>query len=52
MSDTKVVVGGSIVGPAWFAGWLYTFGMLHLHVPQVLYAIVIWPYYLGAARGH
>ena len=36
-----------IMGPLWFWGWLYTIGYLHLHVPKAIYAIMIWPYYLG-----
>ena len=36
-------------GAFWFAGWLFTWGLLHLGLPKVLFALLIWPYYLGAA---
>jgi hypothetical protein len=52
-NDTKIVMGRSegVIGPLWIGGWLYTLGMLHLHMPQALFALVIWPYYLGASHG-
>ena len=37
----------SSVGLAWFAGWLFTIGFLHLAFWQGLLAIVLWPYYIG-----
>ena len=43
---------GSAVGTVWFMGWLFTIGYLHLVIPRALYAIVIWPYYLGASFRH
>ena len=36
------------MGMVWFIGWLFTLGFLHLVIPKALYAIFIWPYYLGA----
>jgi len=38
-----------IIGCAWFAAWLFTIGFLHLTFWKGVLAIVIWPYYLGAA---
>ncbi len=35
----------------WIIGWLFTVGYLHLGVQQLIMAIIIWPYYLGAALG-
>ncbi|HKW87139.1 MAG TPA: hypothetical protein VJN21_00125 [Candidatus Acidoferrales bacterium] len=37
----------SFMGSLWFFGWLFTIGFLHLTFWQGLFAIVIWPYYLG-----
>ena len=38
------------IPPLWFIGWLFTIGYVHLASWKViLLAIVIWPYYLGAA---
>ncbi len=41
----------SFAGTAWFAGWLYTLGFLHLTFWKGVFAIVIWPYYLGVMFG-
>ena len=35
------------LGLVWFMGWLFSIGFLHLALPRALYAIVVWPYYLG-----
>jgi uncharacterized membrane protein len=32
---------------AWFAGWLFTIGFLHLGFWKGVLAIVLWAYYLG-----
>ena len=32
----------------WFAGWLFTLGLLKLMFWYGVLAIVIWPYYLGS----
>jgi hypothetical protein len=37
----------SFTGSLWFAGWLFTIGVLHLHFWKGVLAIVVWPYYLG-----
>jgi hypothetical protein len=50
MSDdrkSRVDVSG-LAGPIWLIGYLFTLGYLHLPFQQALFAIVIWPYYLGA----
>lgn len=41
----------SFAGTAWFAGWLFTLGYLHLTFWKGVLAIVLWPYYLGAVLG-
>ncbi len=39
----------SSIGLIWFIGWLFTIGYLGLSFWQGVLAIIIWPYYLGAA---
>lgn len=41
------IVNHTLSGGIWFAGWLFSIGYLHLTMPQALYAILLWPYYLG-----
>ena len=36
------------VGGLWFAGWLFTLGLLDLPFWKAVLAIVVWPYDLGA----
>ncbi len=36
-------------GGFWFAAWLFTIGFLKLTFWQGVFAIIIWPFYLGAA---
>ena len=36
------------LGLVWAAGWLFTIGFLQLAFWQGVFAIIIWPYYLGA----
>ena len=38
----------TFMGTVWFAGWLFTIGFLHLAFWKGVFAIVVWPYYLGA----
>jgi len=40
------IVGGSL-GPLWFIGWLFTIGYLNLPLLKALFAIILWPYFLG-----
>jgi hypothetical protein len=37
------------MGTLWFAGWLFTIGLLHLTFLRGALALILWPYYLGAA---
>jgi hypothetical protein len=39
----------SSIGLIWVAGWLFTIGFLQLTFWKGVLAIVIWPYYIGAA---
>ena len=34
-------------GSVWFAGWLFSIGFLHLSFWKAIFALVLWPYYLG-----
>ncbi len=54
-NETKVINridGGGLLGPIWVIGWLFTLGYQHLPLVKALFAIVIWPYYLGASLKH
>jgi hypothetical protein len=31
----------------WFVGWLFTIGYVKLHFWPGVFALIIWPYYLG-----
>ncbi|MBU6321515.1 MAG: hypothetical protein KGI78_02785 [Patescibacteria group bacterium] len=35
------------LGLLWLAAWLFTIGYLHLTFWPAVYALFIWPYYLG-----
>ncbi|SDB34263.1 hypothetical protein SAMN02982931_02528 [Bauldia litoralis] len=37
----------SSIGLLWFAGWLFTLGYLDLSFWRGVWALVVWPYYLG-----
>ena len=45
----KIKVENSCFGVIWVIGWLFAVGFLKLLFWQGVLAIVIWPYYLGAA---
>jgi hypothetical protein len=38
----------SSLGAAWFVGWLFTIGYLHLDFWWGLLGLVVWPYFLGS----
>jgi hypothetical protein len=38
---------GTLIGPVWFMGWLFTIGFLQLHFWKAVLGIILWPYYLG-----
>lgn len=52
MTDTRVVHvrsdAAGMGGLLWFMGWLFTLGFLHLHLVKGIYALLLWPYFLGA----
>ena len=37
----------TLTGGAWCAAWLFTIGYLHLGFWKALFAIAIWPYFIG-----
>ena len=41
------VVQHTFTGGLWVAAWLFTIGFLKLTFWQGVWALVIWPYYLG-----
>ena len=36
-------------GMLWFAAWLFTIGVLHLHFWKAVLALLVRPYYVGVA---
>jgi hypothetical protein len=47
MESIKVVEQHSFMGTLWFGGWLFTIGFLQLTFWKAVFAIVLWPYYVG-----
>ena len=41
------IVQHTFVGGIWFAAWLFSIGFLHLSFWKGVFAIVLWPYYIG-----
>ncbi len=48
MEKIRIEQHGS-VGLLWIGAWLFTIGFLKIAFWQGVLAILIWPYYLGAA---
>lgn len=56
MGDQKRVIKGKmeiagLMGPLWMIGWLFTLGFVNLSFMKGLWALLVWPYYLGSALG-
>jgi hypothetical protein len=47
MSIQKVKIENGCAGFAWFTGWLFTIGFLHLTFWQGVLALIIWPFDIG-----
>ena len=47
--ESRSVDAGALAGPLWFGGWLFTLGFLKLALVKALFALLLWPYYLGVA---
>lgn len=39
----------TITGGLWFTMWLFTVGYLQLDLIRGLFALLLWPYFLGVA---
>jgi hypothetical protein len=39
----------SFAGMLWFGAWIFTIGFLKLHFWKAVLALLVWPYFLGAA---
>jgi hypothetical protein len=53
--ETKVKVKvdtAGVGGSFWAMGWLFTIGYLHLPVAKAIFAIILWPYYIGVMLHH
>ena len=56
MGDDKQVIRGKmevagLIGPIWFIGWLFTVGYAGLSFWKAVFALVVWPYFLGSSLG-
>lgn len=56
MGDDKRIIKGKmevagIMGPLWMMGWLFTIGFIPLPFIKCVWALAIWPYYLGLKLG-
>jgi hypothetical protein len=49
MGKTKMCGNGESMGILWFIGWLFTIGFLKLAFWKGVLALILWPYYIGAA---
>jgi hypothetical protein len=38
----------SATGLLWFAGWLFTIGLLHLSFWKGLLGLIVWPFFVGS----
>jgi hypothetical protein len=41
------IVQHTFIGGLWFAAWLFAIGFLHLSFWRGVFALVLWPYYIG-----
>ena len=46
--DRVHITQHSSLGAAWFAGWLFSIGYLHLDFWMGLLGIFVWPYFIGS----
>ena len=47
--DKIKIENHSISGTLWFGAWLFTLGFLKLTFWKGLFALLLWPYYVGMA---
>lgn len=43
------VENSSLTGMIWFGGWLFTIAFAKLGFWPAVFALLIWPYYIGIA---
>ncbi|WOI54334.1 hypothetical protein [Parvularcula sp. LCG005] len=48
MPEKKINVDSGLAAFAWFSSWLFCVGFLKLQIPKALFALVLWPYFLGS----
>ena len=41
------IVQQTFAGGLWLAAWLFTIGYLHLTFWKGVFAVLLWPYYIG-----
>ncbi|MCF7805311.1 MAG: hypothetical protein K9N46_09085 [Candidatus Marinimicrobia bacterium] len=46
-SNQSAAASATITGPIWLIGWLFTIGYAQLTFVQGIWAVVLWPFYLG-----
>lgn len=46
MEKIKIENSG-FAGMIWFTGWLFTIGFLKLAFWKAVFAVILWPYYIG-----
>ena len=44
---TRGAGSGTLLGPVWLMGWLFSIGYLHLSFWKGVLAIFVWPFFLG-----
>ena len=47
MGDKIKIEQHSLGGTLWFGGWLFTLGFLKLGFWKGVWALFVWPYFLG-----
>ncbi len=49
MAESKCGGGPISGGVIWLIGWLFTLAYAHLGPAKAILALIVWPYFLGAA---
>lgn len=43
----RIIMSSPGIGTLWYGAWLFTIGVAQLDFWKSVYAVVVWPYYLG-----
>lgn len=43
----KIIINNNMFSCLWAVGWLFTIGYLKLPLKKGIFAIILWPYYMG-----